>query len=155
MGDVRREVSPVLALELRAGYLWKRRGEGFYIRRLKAIPIQAGIVYLPLASRRARAGVTAAAGFLFDASMTGSDPVGGVNGSGTGVIGELGITGELALSHAWALEGRTVGRYAIARNVLPGGGDIDLSGIAGSVGLRVSFAPRAPRAPRTPPEPAK
>jgi hypothetical protein len=147
MGDVRREISPTLAVELRAGYWWKRRGTGLYTRRISAIPIELGAVYSPLSSRRARAGVTAAGGILYQAKMTGEDPDGGVDFSGTGVLAEAGIAAELAISPAWALQGRTVARYARAGNVFPDGGDIDLSGIAGTVGLRVTFAPPSSRKP--------
>lgn len=141
-GDLRREISEKLAGELRAGYWWKRRGEGLYTRRLSAIPVELGLVYTALSSRRFRAGVTGAGGVLFDATYAGEDPLGGLNQSGTGTIGELGVTGEIALSEAWSFQGRVVGRYAVARHVLPDDGDLDFSGISGAIGLRVSFDTR-------------
>ena len=147
MGDLRREVTPTLAVELRAGYWWKRRGTGLYTRRISAIPIEVGAVYSPLSSRRARAGVTAAAGVLYHATMSGEDPDGGIDFSATGALAEAGIAAELAISPAWALQGRTVARYARAQNVFPDGGDFDLSGIAGTIGLRVTFAPPSSRKP--------
>lgn len=141
-GDLRRELSKKFAAEMRAGYWWKRRGEGLYTRRISAIPLELGIVYTALSSRRFRAGFTGAGGVLLDATFAGEDPLGGVNASGTGTIGELGLTGELALSEAWSAQGRVVGRYAVARHVLPDDGDLDFSGISLAIGLRVSFDTR-------------
>jgi hypothetical protein len=141
-GDLRRELSKKLAAEMRAGYWWKRRGEGLYTRRISAIPLELGVIYTALSSRRFRAGFTGAGGVLFDATYAGEDPLGGVNTSGTGTIGELGLTGEIALSEAWSMQGRVVGRYAVARHVLPDNGDLDFSGISLGIGLRVSFDTR-------------
>jgi len=141
-GDLRRELSPKWAAEIRAGYWWKRRGEGLYTRRISAIPLELGVVYTALSSHRFRAGFTAAGGALFQATYAGEDPLGGVNYSGTGTIGEVGLTGEMQLSPAWSLQGRVAGRYAVARHVLPDDGDLDFSGISLAAGLRVSFDTR-------------
>jgi hypothetical protein len=142
--DLRRELSDKFAVEGRAGYWWKRRGEGLYTRRISAIPLEAGVVYTTFSSKRARAGFTAAGGLLLSATLAGEDPLGGVNYSGTGTIGELGVSGELSLSPQWSLQGRFVGRYAVASHVLPDEGNIDFSGISGNIGLRVSFDTRPP-----------
>ena len=91
--------------------------------------------------------MTVAGGILYNAKMTGEDPNGGMEFSGTGVLVEPGIAAELAISPAWALQGRTVARYARAGNVFLDGGDIDLSGLAGTLGLRVTFAPPSSRQP--------
>ena len=142
--DLRHELNDKWALEGHGGYWWKRRGEGLYTRRISAIPVELGAVLTTFNSPRARAGFTAAAGLLVNATFAGEDPLGGVHDSGTGGIGELGLTGELQLSPAWSLQGRFVGRYAKAKNVLPDDGDLDFSGISGNIGLRVSFDTRSP-----------
>ena len=142
-GDLRRDLSEKWAAEARAGYWWKRRGEGLYTRRISAIPLEAGLIYTTFSSRRARAGFTAAGGALLSATLAGEDPLGGVDHSGTGVIGELGVTGEFSISPAWSVQGRFVGRYAVAKDVLPDHGDLDFSGISGQLGLRVSFDTRS------------
>jgi hypothetical protein len=140
--DLRRELSGKWAAEMRAGYWWKRRGEGLYTRRISAIPLELGIVYTALSSTRFRAGVTGAGGIIVNATYAGEDPLGGVNYSGTGTIGEVGLTGEMALSAQWSIQGRATGRYAVARHVLPDDGDLDFSGISLAAGLRVSFDTR-------------
>ena len=142
--DLRHELNDRWALEWRGGYWWKRRGEGLYTRRLSAIPLELGAVLTTFNSPRARAGFTGAAGLLVSATLAGEDPLGGVHYSGTGGIGELGLTGEYQLSPAWSVQGRFVGRYAMAKHVLPDDGDLDFSGISGNIGLRVSFDTRSP-----------
>jgi len=142
--DLRHELNDKWAVEGRSGYWWKRRGEGLYTRRISALPLELGAVLTTFNSSHARAGLTGAAGLMVSATLAGEDPLGGVHHSGTGAIGELGVTGEYQLSPAWSVQGRFVGRYAKAKGVLPDNGDLDFSGISGNIGLRVSFDTRSP-----------
>jgi len=146
-GDLRYDVDRRLAFEGRVGYWWKNQSNGRFDRKVSAIPAALGVVWRPFTSDRWRIGGTAAGGVVIGAKLSGQDPLGGIDFSGTGGLAEGGVTVELALSQSVSLEARGVGRWAVAKNVLPDGGDVNLSGVSGRAGLRFYFRARRPAAP--------
>lgn len=138
-GDLRYGLAERLSLEARFGYWWRAQESGRITRRVSALPVVAGVIYHAWSSSRARAGPFAAAGLLLGAKLSGEDPLGGVDRSGTGTIFEGGIEAEYFLAETWSVRLRGVARRAVARDVLGPGQDFDLSGAAVQAGLQVYF----------------
>jgi hypothetical protein len=149
-GDLRYDLDQRLSIEGRFSYWWKNQSNGRFDRKVSAIPAALGITWRPIVSERWRLGGTGAAGLVFGAGLSGSDPLGGIDFSGTGPLVEGGIDAEFAFSRSGSLEGRGLARWAVAKDVLPEGGDVNLSGVSVRVGLRLYFQPRRSSVPGAP-----
>jgi hypothetical protein len=138
-GELSYDVSRRLTLAGHLGYLWREHSSGRLARRVSGVPAVLGVTWHLLPGPRLRAGPTAAAGLLLRAAYKGQDPLGGVRSSGTGKILEGGVEGEYFLGGSFCVAVRGLGRWAVARRVLPDGGDIDVSGVLLRGALRVYF----------------
>lgn len=136
-GELRCAASGRLAVAARFGYLWREHQSGRMSRRVSALPATLGLTYQVLDRGRWRLGPSVGAGLLLDASLGGDDPLGGVSRSGTGKILEGGFEAEYFLTRSFSLRARGLARWAVARDVLPDGGDLDLSGVLGEGALRI------------------
>lgn len=136
-GELRRVLSPRVAAAIRLGYLWREHASGRMSRRVSALPLILEVTYRAVGGGRWRLGPSAGAGLLLNASLSGDDPLGGVSRSATGKILEGGLEAEYFLTRSFSLRARGLGRWAVARDVLPDGGDLDLSGVLGEGAFRI------------------
>lgn len=142
-GAMRYGLNERVALDLRGGYLWRSLDGGRIERRVTAIPIVAGVTaQLWDFGSAARLGPYAGGGVLYDAAVTGEDPLGGVDYSGTGWLAEVGIEAEYALfGPSGTVRARAGGQLARVADLLGEGADLELDGFILQVGFYYYLAP--------------
>jgi hypothetical protein len=142
-GAMRYGIKERFAFDLRGGYLWRTLDGGRVERKVTAIPIVVGVTAHPWGvGRDLRIGPYGGAGLLYDAAVTGEDPLGGVDHSGTGWLAEAGIEVEYALfGPSGTVRVRAGGEIARVPDLLGEGMDLELDGFLVQVGVLYYLAP--------------